>query len=215
MIPYRLIALRLLCPALFLAEPAVRLSAGAGQALDPGETVVVRFSGIPADVDEFELLLVAGANRPFRLRISKDMPADTPSFLWTVPNLDLADARLVLRMGRRGRETEGARSDPFSIAGSPYEASTRLEVRFGEVWIDPDSERRDETPSLPDADLGGTSPSFERRADRLDFVEEPSATALFEASPHSGLRLGRSAPPERIVAVLSLSRIPLSIPARI
>ena len=79
-----------LSTGLVFAQPLMRLPFG--DTVEAGQTVRVQFEGIPADVEEFELLLVAGSGEPFRLRVSRGLPRDTTSFLWTVPNLDVAQA---------------------------------------------------------------------------------------------------------------------------
>jgi hypothetical protein len=132
-----------------------------------------------------------------------------------VPNLDLEDTRMVLRMGRAGRETDGAMSESFSIGGSPSCALASLELRGGEVWIEMGS-KADPNPPLPGTDLGRRFPSVGRSAERPDSMEETTSTsAVSEMISQSESRPLPGAPAPRAVSLHTRSRIPLSIPARI
>ena len=199
------------------AEPTVLLPREAGNDLEAGQTVEVRFAGIPGDVEEFELLLVGGSGQPFVLRLSESLPGHTRSFLWTVPNLELGEARLMLRMERDDREVEGERGEPFSIGASPSRALTRLELRQGELWVEPERNGKDAVPaSLPAAGLDHEAPSLERPAAFLEFVTPPPSPGLSEALSPSDVPLDRPAgPPVRAAGLAAPSRVPLSIPPRI
>ena len=213
-----MVFLGILCAGLVRAEPAVLLPVEAGNDLEAGQTVELRFSGIPEDSEEFELLLVGGAGQPFVLRLSESLPGDTRSLLWTVPNLALAEARLMVRFERDELEVEGQPSEPFSIEGSPSRALTRLELRQGELWIEPDGDggRPPLPASLPAAGLAHEAPSLERPPAFLEFVTPPPSPGLSETLSRSEIPLDRPATPAvRTAGLASPSRVPLSIPPRI
>jgi len=204
-----------LCAGLVRAEPMVLLPREAGIDLEAGQTVELRFASIPADAEEFELLLVGGSGQPFVLRISESLPGGTRSFLWTVPNLDLDEARLTVRMDRDDREVEGEPSEPFSIEASPARALTRLELRQGEVWVRPEAGDERPVPSLPPAGLGRAEPSLESPAALFEFVTPPTTPVLGQTLSPSDIPRESPAVPRIENVRRVLPRIPLSIPPRI
>lgn len=126
----------LLSAGLAAAEPVVFVSPRGGETLQGGQVVEVRFDGVPDDVEEMELLLIAGPERTIAFRLTEMFDPATRSFSWTVPNLVLPQASLVLRMGEDDeREVESAPSSPFAIEPSPSRAAARLDDRHGELWV--------------------------------------------------------------------------------
>jgi hypothetical protein len=114
-------------------EARVALDSPGGEALEPGTTVSVHWKGLPADAEELELLLEIGGG--VRLRITEELDPDSGSYAWTVPNLSLPRARVVLRLNRKGRELEAGVSEPFRIRRTPDSAAPALGLRAGELWI--------------------------------------------------------------------------------
>ena len=125
----------LLVSAAATAQPAAFSSPKAGEHLRAGERVEVRWTGVPSDTDEMELLLSLDGGRRIALRLTDELPGSARSFAWTVPNLVAGRAALVLRIGREGSETVVAASADFSIQPDPAAAGERLALRCGEMWI--------------------------------------------------------------------------------
>ena len=203
----------LLGAAASLGAQTVEFSAPtAGQVLEAGQVVEVRWSGVPAGVDELELLLVAGPNRPFTLRLTSELDPATETFRWTVPNLRMPEAKLLIRMNLDEREIESVPSRPFSIESSPACAVASLELRAGEIWIEPGA-----TDSRPDRD-----PAHGDMRTVAENVEPPlqSPSALPSAAPAPEPRRGAeittvTAPRIALARSVSLSSAPRSVPRRI
>jgi hypothetical protein len=114
---------------------ASHLSApSAGAVVSPGELVEIRWSAPGRDVDELEILLILGDQARQALRLTPQLNPTTSSYLWTVPNLPATNARLVLRVGRKGHEEEDEPGPPFHIAGSDRSPLETLGFINGEWW---------------------------------------------------------------------------------
>ena len=100
------------------------------RALEAGEVVTVRWSGLPGEVEELEFLLQREDGDVVRL--TEQLLPSSGSFGWIVPDLPAREARLVLRAGIEGREITLASSEPFAIRGAAGRA--RLQFRDGEWW---------------------------------------------------------------------------------
>ncbi len=106
----------------------------AGTGLVPGEVVEVVWDRVEGPVEELELLLILdGAGRE-TVRLTRSLPPTTTSWRWRVPAIPARAARLVLRVGRDGREVEGEPGPPFRIraTGAPCAPVT---WRRGELWL--------------------------------------------------------------------------------
>jgi hypothetical protein len=129
---------------IFLAAVAVRpvgataslfVHPTGGDVVVSGQLVEVRWQALDDDVDEMELLLLIGDRDPLSLRLTRQIDGSSRSILWRVPNLPVSRARLRLRWGRDGVETEGEPSEPFTILlarTAPFES---LRFRDGEWWV--------------------------------------------------------------------------------
>ncbi len=118
------------------AAGAVRILApAAGDILIAGQLVDVRWEGLPADVDEMELLLEVDRSAAWHLRLTPELAATTRTYPWRVPNLPGSRATLRLRWGRDGVETEGEPSAPFRIEVDPRAPLAGARFRSGEWWI--------------------------------------------------------------------------------
>ena len=203
----------LLGAAASLGAQTVEFSApAAGQVLEAGQVVEVRWSGVPAGVDELELLLVAGPNRPFTLRLTSELDPATRTFRWTVPNLRMPEAKLLIRMNLDEREIESVPSPPFSIESSPASAMASLELRAGEMWIEPSA-----TDPRPDrdpfhGDMRTVAESFEAP------LQSPSALPAAAPVPdprRSAENTTVTAPRIALARSVLLSSAPRSVPRRI
>lgn len=191
------------------------LSPRAGETLRAGQTVEIRFQGVPDEVDEVELLLVSGRSRRLVLRLTESLGPAAASFDWKVPALSMPDARLVLRMGLDGREVESEPSGVFAIESSGSAATASLSLRNGELWVGDDDPDRKIQDSLP----GGT------------FTPDPTrVTAWSSASPLALPRLDPTVPApcaseetafpatltgDGACVSIELTRAPLVVPQRI
>jgi hypothetical protein len=119
------------------AGPRFR-SPAAGSRLEPGMSLRVMWDRPPARIGEreVELLFSADGGRSFPLRITGDLSADAGQYLWRVPTLPTAHARLALRAGDDGEPGEERIvfvSEEFSIeSGTSWGAETLC--RSGAEW---------------------------------------------------------------------------------
>jgi hypothetical protein len=98
-----------------------------------GETAKIEWQGLPRQVAELELLLtIEGLELP--VRVTPQLAARAGVLLWRVPNLPSRRARLTIRYGLDGEETENAPSAPFEILPAAGEPPARLAFREGEWW---------------------------------------------------------------------------------
>ncbi len=185
----------------------------AGQALRAGQEIEIRWSGVPARAEEIELLLSTGPERRFTLRVTESLEPASRSFRWTVPNLDMAEATLLIRMSLDEQEVESAPSEPFSIESSPSRGAAVLALRRGELWLD-----GVEASAPPDHD-----PHPETSNAAPERIELPSAPAPFVethgASPAGRARRDHPVSDERPLVAdarpIVLSRAPRVVPPRI
>jgi len=145
-----LLAAALAAPALFAGAPAARsaplewdpparFAALPGQ-VAAGDEVELRWSEVPGETEELELLLSLDDGRTFRVRVSPELEGGTRHYLWRVPNLPAERARLRLRVGDREHESEGAVSAAFQIVGMPGMRPELQQVHEGNWWSGLDSE---------------------------------------------------------------------------
>ncbi|MFI5180360.1 MAG: hypothetical protein ACHQPI_03105 [Thermoanaerobaculia bacterium] len=111
------------------------LSPGTGETVVAGQFVELVWSSFPDDVEEMEILLSIDGGRYFPLRLTPRIDPRTGSFGWVVPRVATRAARLRIRFGRDGRETEGEPGAPFSIWVSPFLRPSPYLRRDGEWWI--------------------------------------------------------------------------------
>ena len=209
------LVLGVLCSAMVCAEPVTISFPASGPVLAAGESVEVRIAGVPEDVDEFEVILVVGGERPFAFRVTPSLSGETRSFSWTIPNLDLAEARLKIRMDRDDREVDSDPSEPFRIEASPEAPLTRLEPRWGEVWIDPDDDGDCGPPELPAAGLAPPAESLSRPGASVEGILPQHPRGTVDSSSLALSSSGPSPRPTIAGARISLPRTPRFIPPRI
>jgi hypothetical protein len=195
-------------PKILFSEPAE------GSSLHEGDTVQIRWSGVPVDAEEVELLLSVDGGRQFSLRLTDELDSTSGSFLWRVPSLSTDSASLAIRMGVHGEEIVSAPGPLFRLSHTPSTPGVLLRWKAGEIWVD--SRNSDETLR------GERSPSgLSTRPEQItsvpggsDAVSLPRSGARVVTIVHEGQRRAlRDA--DTPVAIGSLSRLPLSIPQRI
>ncbi len=129
-----LLAFSSFSPSARADRPSLRFP-DAGPAVVAGQRVTVAWEGVPADVDELELLLSVDGGKRYPIRLTRSLDPASGSVAWTVPSFATSDARLRLRFGREGREEEGEPSAPFGIFVPPASPPSRLELRECEWWV--------------------------------------------------------------------------------
>ena len=77
-----------------------------------GEVVTLRWTSLPPETEEFELLLSLDGGRQF-IRLTEMQEPDLESLEWRVPNLPSSDAHLRLRVGLNGEEIDLRTERPF------------------------------------------------------------------------------------------------------
>jgi hypothetical protein len=102
--------------------------------LRAGEVVEVRWSALPPDAREMELLLSVDGGRTWPLRVSAELDPRERSLRWRVPNLAASGARLRLRCGDAEREVEGPASAAFAIVADPARPRDRFRFHEGTWW---------------------------------------------------------------------------------
>jgi hypothetical protein len=108
-----------------LAVPAV---------VTAGESVVLRWSSLPADVDELEIVLSLDGGRTFPVRVSPELEAREGVYRWRVPDLPAGRARLMLRVGGKRGERTGALSPEFRIVHAGGGPRPDLGFHAGHFW---------------------------------------------------------------------------------
>lgn len=118
-----------------LAERGAILSPSSGTVLRAGDVVQVRWTDLPEEVEEMELLLSMDGGLSFPVQLTPQLDPLLGSLSWRVPNLAIPHASLRLRVGVGRDEIESAPSGVFSIecaAGGPVAG---LRFDFGQVWV--------------------------------------------------------------------------------
>jgi hypothetical protein len=156
--------------ALALAAPACPVAAAspASASLEvpatvtAGQTVVLRWSALPAEVEELEIVLSLDGGGSYHVRVSPELEAREREYHWRVPDLPTRHARLMLRVGGEEGERIGALSTEFSIVHA--EGAPRPELGFheGEFWTGIEPLR-----GPAGADIASDAPRFEGLADEV------------------------------------------------
>jgi hypothetical protein len=139
-----------LAAALAALAPASRalagdgfLSPGSGESLAPGSIVELRWTSLCSaapgrDIDEAEIVLSLDGGKTFPIRVTPDLNPCTARYLWKVPALPAAHARLALRAGadeRDATESIEVLSADFRILPDPDGRVEQLRRRAAEWWI--------------------------------------------------------------------------------
>jgi hypothetical protein len=102
-------------PALAFGMPLAPAALEAPAAVSVGQTLEIRWSGVPSTAEEIELVLSLDGGRSFHLRVSDRLEGRVETWRWRVPDLPTRSARLMLRMGDRAGEHIVALSPTFEI----------------------------------------------------------------------------------------------------
>ena len=184
------------------SEPAAA-SLGVPAVVTAGQWVVLRWSDLPADVEESEIVLSLDGGRSYHVRVSPELEAREGEYRWCVPDLPTTRARLMLRIGGEGGERAGALSREFRIVHA--EGAPRPELGFheGQFWtgLEPLGGRGDpgiaqDTPRFGELADGapGLPPEPTLRATSPDPVRAPGVRAA--TAPTRRGRCAGSAPRE-------------------
>ncbi len=107
-----------------------------GAVLTAGEAVEVRWTDLPPDTEEFELLLYLDDGAP-SLRLTEQLDPGLRRFLWRVPALPSSEARLAIRFNRGRGEEGGPASGRFRIVARARTVPAAVTFRQGEWWAAP------------------------------------------------------------------------------
>jgi len=162
-------------------RPAAASAAGA-VALDvpavvtAGHSVVLRWRGLPAEVEELELVLSLDGGDSYHVRVSPELEARELEYRWRVPDLPTRHAKLMLRMGGEKGERLGALSQEFRIEHAEGVPRPDLGFHEGQFWtgIEP-------LYGPVDAGIARDAPRFEVPVDEVP-CESPEPALRF-ASP--------------------------------
>jgi hypothetical protein len=127
--------------SLVLAAPVRAAAGGLGRLVfegerprfRAGEVVRLRWTSLPPEAEEFELLLSLDGGRHF-IRLTEMQEPGLESLEWRVPNLPSGDARLRLRMGLKGEEIDLELSAFFTILRDENAPVAGVTFRAGEWW---------------------------------------------------------------------------------
>lgn len=108
---------------------------GCGSSVRAGESVELSWDRVGGEVKELELLLSVDDGSETWVRLTEQLPPDTVSYTWRVPQLPTGGARIRLRVGIPGRgEVEGPPGQPFAITSAGADFAAPLRWRSGEWW---------------------------------------------------------------------------------
>ncbi|MBI5710425.1 MAG: hypothetical protein HZC42_09010 [Candidatus Eisenbacteria bacterium] len=157
-----------------------------GAELRAGQLVELRWSALPRDAEEMEILLSVDGGRHFAVRISPELDPREGRFLWRVPNLPAASARLVIRIGRGPAEVATEPTAPFRILGDATAPRDLDQVHEGPWWSGAGAGGRDAAPDELSA-AGASLTGGGRAAEPLEAPQRPQADAVrgarIDASP--------------------------------
>ena len=146
-----------------------------------GEWVVLRWRGLPAEVEELEIVLSLDGGGCYHVRVSPELEAREAEYRWRVPDLPTARARLMLRVGGEAGERAGAFSREFRIVHVKGAPRPELGFHEGQFWtgIEP--------PAAPWAPgIAQDAPHFGAVADEAPCLPpEPILRAISPDSPRA------------------------------
>jgi len=165
----------------------------AGSALRAGTPDLVRWTGVPEESDELEILLLVGDGARIPVRLTGELDGRTRSFTWVVPNLPSPRARLLVRFEDEGLETEAEAGPSFEIVPDATRPIEEVRRQGSELWTGAGPASGD----LPEAgledrpggcaDAGGTAPPA-----LASFREDPGSDTV--SVPVGGLAVGTVRP---------------------
>jgi hypothetical protein len=153
-LPFRLRSALTSIAALLLAALATRALAAEHQnplvalprQVHAGQQIELEWRGLPREVEELEILLSVDDGRTFPIRVSPELEAREGRYLWRVPNLAAAAARLRVRANLDGEESEYEPTEPFAILAR-NDAALELDLVHEGIWWRGLAARRSAAPS--------------------------------------------------------------------
>jgi hypothetical protein len=142
--------------------PAPALETGIRESVRAGERIDLKWTGIDASIEELEIQLSVDGGRHFTLRVTPELDARAGHFVWRVPNLATADARLRVRFNRGGREIEGSTSAAFRIMPRADDAPEYAQIHEGAWWMgtrDPEAAPASSALASPEPSLCAAGPA--------------------------------------------------------
>lgn len=103
----------------------------------PGQVVHLSWDPLPAEVEEFEILVEAEFPAPLRVRLTESEEASRRGLAVTLPALAPCTARFVLRAGSLRGECLFGQSELWRLEAPLQRSVRRLEERNGELWPSP------------------------------------------------------------------------------
>jgi hypothetical protein len=170
-----LAALALLAGPATADDGGLMLFSTAGTQVRADDVVELRWTPLPGDVDELELLLSLDGTWEQPLRLTEQIDPRTLSFAWRVPNLPAGAARIRIRFGGPRGEQLAPPSAPFTIIGAPSRPTAGLAWSRAELWVvEPGAANPSRATRRP--------PSLHEAADRHEIL----AAGLAPETPDAG-----------------------------
>jgi len=154
-----------------MAAPVLAPPVPPSAVIAPGEMVVTPVPALPADAEEFELILVPESGAP--IHVTAERRVGAREVRWRMPAVAARSARLVLRAGDEHEEWESAPSAPFALAGLPASELPRLLGGRSEAGV------------ALESSAGAAAPGFGVAPDApsLEPGSSPACVAAPESSP--------------------------------
>ena len=183
-----------------------------GESLAPGSIVEVTWTSLCStaqgrDIDEAEIVLSLDGGKTFPIRVTPELKPCTAKYLWKVPALPAAHARLALRAGadeRDATESIEVLSADFRILPDPDGRVEQLRRRAAEWWVP------SEPAALSAEDLLEQTMSAAREEVGLPTLLPDAAIPTSSPSALRPSRVAAPAAPSRLQAAALL----VSVPAR-
>ena len=166
-----------------------------GAELRAGDVVELRWSALPDDIEEFEILLSLDDGREFGLRVTPELEAGERHYRWRVPNLAAAAARLRMRMGNGHEERLARPSQPFRILADPEHPVEREQCHEGLWWSGVDASSSPVETSLASGASGARlAARRDERSSGETTPHAPSRPVLRQAARPLPHRIGLASP---------------------
>ena len=179
--------------------------------LHAGEMVALRWGALPAGAEEFEILLSLDDGHTWHVRVTPELDAGATRYLWRVPDLPAARARLRVRFGRGSAEIACEPTALFRIIG----AAAAIGDRAGEERFAEDPSPRPLGAGGISAALTGGAPQLQIERGSADVAAVAPSAAALDARRGRSMSTPRVPAPAPVATVIPSGKTPPFVPLRI